>query len=208
MVKRVVEALRAYVPEPVPLDQSELVRYIDQELMRIAETLQPLADTFSPEISGAMLNPVFSGEIGLLQTAIGDYQNKNESEAFSYADIVSNLLTGKYEFGLESSDMVLVHFQCAINVTLDPSMVHNQSIILEIDNGFGGYELIATGSILSQNQEFVMLSGSRILELPGNTQVGLSLRMSETAGTPQGLSGDYEIRLIDIVDQYQSYKNK
>lgn len=202
---KIVEALRPYIPEPVPYSADQLIRFLDQELMRIAETIQPLADTFNPEISGAMANPALPLQIATVRTKITDYEHELHSESFSYEQIFFDRLNGEIDFNGNEEDTLLIKITANIIITRG-NLKQNQSFLLEVGSDNVGYTTIAQAYLSEVQQDAISLSGSRYLEVPGNAQIALYVTAFENNGSAADIQGDYEIEFIDNHSEHSSYR--
>ena len=200
-----VDALRPYFPEPVPYELGELIRYLDQELNRIAETIQPLADTFNPKIVGGMSGPGYPLIIDTIPSKVVNYDDLLISESFDYAGVTFDQVNGEIHLNGNPDISVLIKIDANIIMNIG-TLAANQSVKMEVGDPAYGYTTIAQGYISEVFQEAINLNGSRYVSIPGDAVIALYLTAFDSSGESDLLQGDFEIEYIDNFQQHTSYK--
>ena len=171
---RLQKALRPYYPLPVPLElDGVLGTYLEQELKKIGDALDPLISNYRPNLLAQLNQPTQPEAVTGLPQPITNWTGITNTWQVDKLAITIDPITGVYSLGGAGDQDTGLRFWAHVVLNV-ANLAQNNSVSLYMNAG-GVRRLIATAYKTDLQTEEVTLGGAYLLETLNDSDVFLEI---------------------------------
>ena len=194
---KAIAALYNYDPQPIPLADADVKRYVQNELQEIGARLNVLCETFMPNSTVGLTNidAPFTIPAFPLWEPLDDYSIGVGSENLSYTGMEFDAATGIISFTGSSTELITIEVTASFALTRG-TLGFNENVLLRLNDLTEGTDFtFAAAYIVTNQQATFSLIGSIVIEVFGDAALQLQIS-ADAGGTVDKAVGTFAIRPI------------